>query len=184
VPIIVRKTENKYPLISAGTYNGVCVDVVDEGMVKSNFDGKEKLQPKVSLHWQLDEQRPDKPEERFTIRRRYTASLNKKSTLAKELVAWRGKPFTKEELEAFDLEKLIGVPALITVVHQLSKDGDETYANVASVASPPKGMPKLKAENYTRRKDREDAAYDKSMSDEMRKATDVQFDEDGNEIPF
>lgn len=173
-------SESKYPLIPAGSYSAVCVDVVDEGEKESNFDGKKKMQHKVSVWWQLDEERPDKAE-RYVIRKWYTLSLNEKSSLTKDLVAWRGKPFTAEELDGFDLEKLIGVPALVTVVHKPAADGSTTYANVAGVASPPKGMPKLKATEYIRRKDREDAKYDADMKSEMEAQQDVGPDA---EIPF
>lgn len=172
-----------YPLVPAGTYNAVCVDVVDEGEKESNFDGKKKMQRKCSVWWQLDEDRPDKVE-RYSVRKWYTLSLNEKSSLTKDLVAWRGKPFTKEELEGFDLEKLIGVAAMITIVHKPSQDGTKTFANVAGVASPPKGMPKLQAHGFTRHKDREGAQYDSAKEADMAKAMDLQYDADGNEIPF
>lgn len=171
-------SSEKYPLIPAGTYNAVCVDVVDEGEKESNFDGKKKMQRKVSVWWQLDEERPDKAE-RFSVRKWYTLSLNEKSSLTADLVAWRGKPFTPEELDGFDLEKLIGVPAMVTIVHKPSADGTRTYANVAGVASPPKKMPKLEVENYIRRKDREDAKYDQAREADMAEQVGPDM-----EIPF
>lgn len=178
--IVTGGSSEKYPLVPAGTYNAVCVDVVDEGEKESNFDGKKKMQRKCSLWWQLDEDRPDVAGERFTVRKWYTASLNEKSNLTKDLIAWRGKPFTDEEREGFDLEKLIGVPAMITVVHKPSADGTTTYANVAGVASPPKGMPKLKAHGYVRRKDREDSKYDQAREADMAE----QVPGPDDEIPF
>jgi len=184
MPIIATGgSSEKYPLVPAGSYNAVCVDVVDEGDKESNFDGKKKIQRKVSVWWQLDEERPDKPE-RFSVRKWYTLSLNEKSALHKDLVAWRGKPFTAEELEGFDLEKLIGVPALISIAHKDAADGSgKTYANVAGVASPPKGMPKLKAHGYVRRKDREDAKYEEAREADMAEQVEV-LDENGERIPF
>lgn len=171
-----------YPLVPADTYAAVCVDVEDLGMKKSTFEGKEKTQHKVALWWQIDCERPDKAGERFTVRKWYTLSLNEKSSLSKDLTAWRGRAFTKEEREGFDVETLIGVPAMLSIIHKNAPDGSKTYANIASIARLPKGMAKLSPHAYVRRKDREGAQYDKAREEDM--AQDVQYDADGQEIPF
>jgi len=53
----------------------------------------------------------------MSISKTYTASLNENATLYKDLVTWRGKSFSKEELEGFDLDKMIGAPANLEVEH-------------------------------------------------------------------
>ena len=63
---------------------------------------------------------------------RYNKTLTKKANLRKDLDAWRGKEFTAEELEGFDLFKLVSKPCLITVVH--NHTDDRTYANIAAIA--------------------------------------------------
>ena len=68
----------------------------------------------------------------------WTNNLYEESNLGKNLISWRGKPFSKEEREQFDLSKLLGVPCMISVVHNEGKNG-KTYANVASIMGIPKG---------------------------------------------
>jgi hypothetical protein len=56
------------------------------------------------------------------------------------LEAWRGRPFTTEELNGFSLENVLGAPGMLSVIHKPSKDGTKVYANVGSVVALPKGM--------------------------------------------
>lgn len=72
------------------------------------------------------------------VSKRFTASLHAKAALRGFLEAWRGRPFTADELRGFDLKTLLGVPCLLGVVHN-DKDG-RTYANISSVMRLPKGM--------------------------------------------
>ncbi len=83
---------------------------------------------------------------RMCIYKRYTLSLHENASLRKDLENWRGKKFTEEELQGFDLEKLLGVNALITVVHSQGADG-KTYSNIAAVSKLMKGMAPLEAQN-------------------------------------
>ena len=109
MPIIAMGSSgSSYTPPPAGTFPAVCVDVVDEGM-KPTPNGEKH---KVSLHFQIDEPFPNKPGEFYTVRKWYTLSLNEKATLYADLVAWRGRAFTEEELAGFDLEKLLGVSTL------------------------------------------------------------------------
>lgn len=115
-----------------GNHAAVCTQVIDLGVQQTSFGDKRQ----VRLSWEIDEKREDG--KRFAVSRNYTMSLNQKAALRKDIEAWRGKPFTKEELDGFDLEKLLGAPALVNVVHN-EKDGN-TYANVSGISRLPKGM--------------------------------------------
>lgn len=118
-----------------GTYSAICTGVIDLGTQTSVFEKKESKRRKVMLRWELSELMEDgRP---FTVSMRYTASLNEKATLRKHLEAWRGRPFTTEELAAFDLAKVLAQPCLITLV----KNGE--YTNVSSVAKLMKGQAPL-----------------------------------------
>ena len=129
-----------------GVHRAVCVDVLDKGILDVTYQGKTKKQHKISIAWQIDETRDDgKP---FLVYKRYTLSLNEKSTLRKDLESWRGRAFTREEEMGFDVENVIGVCCLLNVVH--ATQGDKTYANVDSVMPLMKGMPKLDARDYVR----------------------------------
>lgn len=148
MPIIVSGSGDYTPA-PAGMHSAVCADVVDHGMVEGTYGVKHK----VSLVFLIDETMEDgKP---FSVHRRYTASLNEKATLYRDLVSWRGKAFTAAELAAFDLENLICVPCMVNVVQE-ERDG-KTYANVASISPLPKGMQPMKVPgDYVRKKDRPD----------------------------
>lgn len=145
------ESNKTYAPAPAGVHQGVCVDVVDMGMLEVTYAGKTKQQHKVRLVWQIDETNPETGE-RFIAQKRYTLSLSEKATLRKDLESWRGRAFTRKEEMGFDLEKLIGVNGFLNVM-QVQKNG-ATYANVASVMPIKKGMPKMDPEKYIRVKDR------------------------------
>jgi hypothetical protein len=135
----------------SGQHSAVCVDIVDMGILEVKF-GKEapKSQHKIRIVWQVEEVMADNRP--FIVQRRYTLSLHEKATLRKDLESWRGKQFTAEELEGFDLEVLLGIPCLLNVIQE-KKDGS-TYANVASIMRLPKVMTPIKQRDYIRVQDR------------------------------
>ena len=135
MPIFAKAGGNFTPA-PAGTHAAVCVDLVDLGMIEVTYLGKTQLKHKIVIVGQIDENLDDgRP---FLVRRRYTCSLHEKATLRRDLESWRGRSFTDQELQAFDLEALISVPCLINVIHE-TRNGS-IYANVASVMRLPKGM--------------------------------------------
>ncbi|HMJ91012.1 MAG TPA: hypothetical protein VK530_14415, partial [Candidatus Acidoferrum sp.] len=82
-----------------------------------------------------------------------TPSLNEKANLRKFLRGWFGRDLTKQEMDDFDTEILIGKTAQIVVVHE-HKDG-ETYANIVA-CTPDKSVEPLAASGkYIRVKDRQ-----------------------------
>lgn len=123
----------------AGTWLARCFRVIDLGMQPTEYQGKTTMKPKLMLSWELldDETKRDDGGP-MTIHKRYTASLSEKSRLRPDLESWRGKAFTPEELQAFEVRKLAGAYCLLGVVH--SEKNGTTYANVSSIIKPPKGM--------------------------------------------
>ena len=86
--------------------------------MKVEYGGKEKQQHKIRIAWELfgeDEEGNqltvdvDGRQMPMTISKSYTVSLHEKSSLRKDLAAWRGRDFTDEEAKAFDVSRLIGV---------------------------------------------------------------------------
>jgi hypothetical protein len=146
--IVKGKTFTPAP---AGVHQAVCVDVIDLGMVESNFNGEKKVQHKLKIVWQLNETN-EEAGRRFTTSKRYTASLHEKSSLRKDLQGWRGRPFTPEELRGFDLDNVLGANCQLNVVHA-EREGS-MFANVEAVMPLMKGMPKIAPENYVREQDR------------------------------
>ncbi len=145
--IVARKPESNFEPCPEGLHHAVCVDVVDLGIVKGAFGDK----PKVRIVWQIEEE--NQKLRRFTARKQYTLSLHEKANLRKDLEAWRGRKFTEDELNGFDLEKLLTANCQIQVVHDISDEGT-VYANVQAVVPAPKNVPKLVPLDYTREQDR------------------------------
>jgi hypothetical protein len=114
--------------------------VIDLGTQQSEFQGKVKRLHKILISWELDVlmtegENAGKP---FTMHKRYTYTMGEKGSLRPHLEAWRGRPFTEEELNEFKLNKLLGAPCLMGIIHT-KKDGN-TYANISSIMKLPKGM--------------------------------------------
>lgn len=126
--------------ISEGTHLAVCNMLIDLG-VQYNETYKNQSR-KVLIGWEI----PDEPIELDdgthgrTISKRYTASLNESANLRQDLSAWRGRDFTPDELEAFDLRNIVGKSCLINVIHKES--AGKTYANIQNIMALPKGMAK------------------------------------------
>lgn len=137
--------------VPQGTHFAVCDQVIDLGKqrITSQMYG-ESIKHQVYIRWQIPAERVEwekdgeKQSGPAVIGKTYTLSLGDKANLRKDLQAWRGRPFSPDELRGFDIAKLLGAPATITVTHT-EKDG-RTYANVASLGGIPKGMEKPTAE--------------------------------------
>lgn len=138
-PIIAKAGSDKeYVLCPTGVHPAVCVDVVNLGELW-NTQGH-KFQPKIEIIFQVTLDEESAVEEIPIVRKRFTLSLHKKATLRAFLESWRGRAFTDEEAQGFDVRKLLAAPAFVNVVH--NSVNDKTYANIASVMPLPKGMPK------------------------------------------
>lgn len=132
--------KGEYTLPEPGTYNARCVRVIDLGTQQTTFQGQVKTPKQVMIQWELfgDEGAEEKP---FIISERYNCNpgtaLHPKGKLRPMLASWRGRDFTPEEEAAFDAYNLLGKDCMVSIIHST---GEKTYANVASVAPPMKGM--------------------------------------------
>lgn len=165
--IIAMDKKKDFTPAPEGLHQAVCVDVEDLGVVDWGFGD----QHKVSIYWQTEQMNPDidKP---FLVRKAYTLSLNEKANLRKDLETWRGRKFNREELEGFDLEKLLGVNCQIQIIHNI-KDEGRVYANVQAVIPAAKDTKKLHPMDYVRIQDRD-----------KEQGTDNEFKVTDDDIPF
>ena len=62
------------------------------------------------------------------------------------MIKWRGRRFTPEELDGFDIFNVVGAPAQLTILHNYSGKTGKTYASVEGVIAGPQGW-KPTAEN-------------------------------------
>jgi len=149
--IIAKASGGNFIPCPAGIHAAVCVDVVDLGDLEVNFGGKQKVQHKIRIVWQVEELMPNNNP--YTVSKRYTLSLHEKSSLRKDLESWRGRSFTEEELQGFDVETVLSAGAYLNVIQEV-KNGS-TYSNVASIMRLPKGMETPTPHGYVRVCDRE-----------------------------
>lgn len=128
-----------YSPAEAGTFSARCCALIDLGSQTSTYEGETKTARKILVSFEItdtDNRRDDGSP--HIVSKRFTASLHAKAALRKFLEAWRGRPFTADELKAFDLKTLLGIPCLVGIVHQ--EKGDRVYANLSSCMKLPKGM--------------------------------------------
>jgi len=151
MPIISKKPENdgNFELIPEGTHQAVCYAVWDLGIQKSIYQGKESLKPQIIISWEVDiriQAEGKYKDKRMVVSKKYTNSLSEKAHLFNDLTAWRGRAFTEQELDGFDVEATIGANCYINITHKKSQDGKKTYVNVSAVMALPKGAPKFTTE--------------------------------------
>ena len=128
-----------YDPISEGTHLAVCNMLIDLGVQKSETYGTSSR--KVLIGWEIPDETielDDGPVPR-NISQRYTASLNERAILRRDLAAWRGRDFTDQELAAFDLKAIVGKSCLINVIHSKGQNG-KVYANIQNVMALPRNM--------------------------------------------
>lgn len=126
--------------IEPGTYTAICYSMIDLGNQYSEM--YDNWQHKVLIGFEI-------PSETYTsesgeessrsISKRYTASLNEKASLRKDLASWRGRDFTDEELKGFNLANILGAPCMINIINR-ERNG-RTYAEISGIMKLPKGMP-------------------------------------------
>lgn len=129
--------ESDFTPIQPGTYVGRCYIVCNLGLQAA---GPWPAKNKHFISFEIPTERvtwTDKEgveqEGPAVIGGRYTSSLSPKANLRMLLETWRGQVFSAEQLAEFDLFSLIGVPAMISVVH--SEDGK--YANISGLMKLP-----------------------------------------------
>ncbi len=100
--------------VPTGTHNAICYKLVDAGTTLNEYQGEVSKRHNVFIFWELPELRmaDDRP---MSINCQYTLSLNKLSKLRQHLQAWRNKSFTEEELNSFDLTKILGTTCKVDV---------------------------------------------------------------------
>lgn len=150
--IVAKNKGGDFTPAPAGVWPAVCVDVVDKGMVESAMY---KPRHMVQLRWVLEAEPPLKDGKPHMAVRQFGLSLGEQSHLRPFLEAWRGKKFDDAELSGFDLEKLIGAPCQLQIIHSI-KNG-VTYGNVQAAFPIGKNMQRMIVpEDYVRAQDRPD----------------------------
>jgi hypothetical protein len=152
MPIIAKNAGKKRELAPQGNHVAICYKMIELGTITDTFQGEDVTRHRVLLYWELSNELKDfdgsGKESPISVSKEFTLSMNEKSTLRKMLESWRGKAFTKDEANAFDITKLMGIPCMVNVIHVTSGTGNQ-YENVSSITPLPKGMEKPTAVNKT-----------------------------------
>jgi len=143
--IAKSKGEGKdFPILEAGSYAARCYSMIFIGTVTEEFQGKPKEMEKVNISFEFPTElhafNDEKVEQPYVLSKEFTLSLAEKANMRKFLEGWRGRNFTKEELEGFDIEKLLGAVCLASVKHKEPNKDNKIYAEISSVSLLPKGM--------------------------------------------
>ena len=116
-----------------GIHPAVCVDVIDLGLVETEFQGQKRLVNKVRLVFETEQKNEEG--RNCTLSKSFTASLHPKAKLSEFLGKWRGRPVVPGE--SIDLAKLIGACCTLVISHQQNMVG-RTYASIDAVSKPTK----------------------------------------------
>lgn len=107
-----------------------CIRIVDLGTTFNEMYSKDRHQ--IMIEWELPdfkyefEKDGEKHQRTGTIAGFYTLSMGDKANLRKMIEGWFNKPFPSDaEAADFDLEKLLGYQAMITVAHKEKSNGDK-----------------------------------------------------------
>lgn len=137
-PIKAKANDNEYEITPAGVYLARCFRMVDVGTHQVTGQYGTNNVRQVVLAWELladgDGNKVSTSDgNNYEINKFYTLSMHPKAGLRKDLESWRGKPFTSEEADDFDVTKLLDKYCLLQISH--NKSGEKTYANIQSIMS-------------------------------------------------
>ena len=120
-----------------GTHTARCIKIIDIGTQRGEYQGKATIKRQCIVGWELPNELMTEGEfsgKPFVVSKFYTASLNEKATLRKDLANWRGRDFTEEELAGFDSKNILGVPCMLSLT-----ENDKGKTRVTGVMAIPRG---------------------------------------------
>lgn len=117
------------PATATTAVTAVCVDVVDLGVVDTEWGAKPKLKFVFELGTMKANGYP------ATASRTFTKSLHEKSALRPALEKWLGRAMNEQELaKGFNYSKLSGRSCTLTVLPALSENGNG-YNKIVAITS-------------------------------------------------
>ena len=167
---VATKPASNYTPPPEGMHIARCYRLIDLGTQPKSYQGKPTGEArKIMASWELlGEDRMDdgKP---FTISKSWFLSMHEKASLRKDLESWRGKSFTPEDENSFDVSKLMGAYCLLNVVQETGQDGSN-YTKIKAITPLIKGMPKPEPvnPNFIFDADEPDMSAYEKFSDKMK----------------
>ena len=133
--ILESKVGGDYKPHPEGIYPAVCVDLIELGLMESEYMGVRRWVNKVRVVFETEQKNEEG--KNCTLSKTFTASLNTKAKLAEFLGKWRGRPIAPGE--RVDLDKLIGACCTLVLSQQQNAVG-RTYTSIDAVSKPTKRL--------------------------------------------
>lgn len=134
--MVMAKKSGEFEKAPPGVHLARCIRLIDLGtQLNQRF---QNYQHKVRLVWELPQSLMQKGEaagKPYIVSKLYTLSLSEKSHLRNDLKSWRGRDFTDQELDGFDLNAVVDKCCMLNVVHE------NDYANIAAIMPLPANTP-------------------------------------------
>ena len=159
--------------------------IVDTNMIQQQKYQSIEMEDIMNYQFAILDDKPmpkkDGEKEEKTTRNRYLWKrcrlvLNKNSWLGKLAKAAVGRDLTKEEMESFDVESIVGKQVDVMVEQKESKDGQRIFNNILSFAKPVKELEPVEFEA------KEEGAVEKSTVPAEAPKTKSEVDEFIDEI--
>ena len=128
ITVSTKQTGGTFTPCPEYTGRAVCVDITPLKAYETEYGVKQKFKIAFELDMIDKTRTPVQPWVVMTAP--MTASLHEKAGLTKFLKDWHGRALTAEETTSLNLDSLIGRPATVVIVHELSKDGTKTFSNI------------------------------------------------------
>lgn len=141
--ILAKESGKDFKPLPSGSHLARCMAVVSLGtqaspMYPSSF--------KVMLMFEVPGETIEidgKPAP-MVIQKEYTLSLSEKANLRHDLESWRGRTFTRQELDGFDVVKVLGQPCMLSVIHKTTAK-NKIYGAISGISGIPKGVTAMPA---------------------------------------
>lgn len=141
--LIVREPKGSSIVpLEPGVYMAKCYLVADIGEQYFKYKDREGWKPKVVIGWEIEDEfiEIDGQLQPRTVHQFYSQSLDKRSSLRQDLETWRGRPFSAEELEGFNLVSVVGAGCQLQLENNTNEASGKTYTNIKAIMALPKGM--------------------------------------------
>jgi hypothetical protein len=140
-----KSDSSEFVQVPVGMHLARCYRIADLGTQPKNTQYGLKHQRTVMISFEVHGEGADGQPmvtsrgEPLSISQDYNLTLNENSTLSKHLEGWRGTKFTEAERNGgFDIQKILGVWAMVNVTASTSKQNGKVYHNIDGLLSVPK----------------------------------------------
>ena len=148
-----------------GTEIARCIKIIDIGTQKGEYQGQANIRRQCIVGWELPNAlmtEGDYAGKPFVVSKFYTASLNEKANLRKDLENWRGKAFTEQELMGFASKNILGKTCMLSLT-----TNDKGKVRVTGVMAVPKGTKVVDQINPSVYFSLEPGEFDKAVFDAL-----------------